>query len=410
MENNKKGIPTTKTFDFVMSTKARVNVLIGGAGSGKSYAMAQALIAKFYHETDIQIWVVRKTLPSLKLSILKLIKELLDEYRGDGKFPTYLYNRTSLIFTYGKNQIRFMSIDDPQKVMSSEANIIFIEEACELTYKDYQMLKLRLRRKTTGDQINQMFLATNPANIESWLKRKVIDLEEGVEVNHSTYRDNKYLNIEARKELENYTGGWREIYTEGKWLESQELVFTGWKIIPYSKFYNQIEEITWGVDAGFNHKATLVKAYHLKSGNVIWEEMIYKSGLTQEQFAELILKTIPVELTQKYMYVDSAEQGLIKSLFDKGVNCMNAKKNVMDGISYCKQYLEGITPESKNLARELRAYSWKKNKEGEILDEPLKFMDDLIDAGRYSTYSYFYNSPARLELMRDAEGRPMYLR
>ena len=391
MVNKKKGIPTTQTFDFVMSTKARVNVLIGGAGSGKSYSMAQALIAKFYHEQDIQIWVVRKTLPSLKLSILKLIKELLDEYRGESKYPTYHYNKTSLIFTYGQNQIRFLSIDDPAKIMSAEANIIFCEEACELDYKDYQMLKLRLRRKTTGNQFNQIFLASNPANIESCLKRKVIDLEEGVEVNHSTYKNNPYLDPEARAELESYIGGFRTVYTEGKWLLSQELVFTGWKIIPYIKFYDQIEEITFGSDWGWNHKATLLRAYHLKNGNVIWEEMLYKSGITQEEFAGLVKETIPIEETNKYLYVDSAEQGLIKSLSDKNLNVYNAKKNVMDGLSYCMQHLEGILPESKNLARELRAYSWKKNREGEILDEPLKFMDDLIDAGRYSTYSYSYN-------------------
>lgn len=391
MVNKKKGIPTTKTFDFLKNTEARVNVLIGGAGSGKSYAMAQFLIAKFYTDRNIEILVCRKTLPALRMTSLKLIKELLDEYRGDSKYPTYAFNKTELIFSYGNNNMKFMSIDDPSKIMSSEFNIIFIEEACELTHRDYQMLKLRLRRKTTGDQINQIFMATNPANIESWLKRKVIDLEEGVEVNHSTYKDNPYLNPEARAELENYIGGFRTVYTEGRWLESEELVFTGWKIIPYSKFRNLIDDITYGIDYGFNHKATLLRAYHLKSGNIIWEELIYKSGLTQEEFAELVKKIIPIENTEKYIYVDSAEPGLIKSLYDKGLNVHNAKKNVMDGLSYCMQHLEGITPESKNLIRELRAYSWKKDKEGVILDEPLKFMDDLIDAGRYSTYSYSYS-------------------
>ena len=58
-------IEATTVFEWLANTKDRVNLLVGGAGSSKSYSIAQHLIRKFYEESNIRVLVTRKTTPSL---------------------------------------------------------------------------------------------------------------------------------------------------------------------------------------------------------------------------------------------------------------------------------------------------------------------------------------------------------
>ena len=51
----------------------------------------------------------------------------------------------------------------------------------------------------------------------------------------------------------------------------------------------------------------------------------------------------------------------------------------------------GVTAESANGIKELRSYSWKKDKDGNVIDDPVKFNDHFCDAIRYGSYSAFRN-------------------
>ena len=47
-----------------------------------------------------------------------------------------------------------------------------------------------------------------------------------------------------------------------------------------------------------------------------------------------------------------------------------------------------IIKKSENLIREIESYSWKTDLNGNILEEPLKSDDHLLDALRYAVYNY----------------------
>jgi phage terminase large subunit len=47
-----------------------------------------------------------------------------------------------------------------------------------------------------------------------------------------------------------------------------------------------------------------------------------------------------------------------------------------------------ITKRSINLLKEIRSYKWKTDKDGRVLDEPVKFNDHAMDAGRYGVFTY----------------------
>ena len=61
-------------------------------------------------------------------------------------------------------------------------------------------------------------------------------------------------------------------------------------------------------------------------------------------------------------------------------------------INMIKDYDLYITKDSLNGIKELRSYSWKKDKNGIILNEPNKFNDDFVDAMRYGVIPKIKNT------------------
>jgi phage terminase large subunit len=48
-----------------------------------------------------------------------------------------------------------------------------------------------------------------------------------------------------------------------------------------------------------------------------------------------------------------------------------------------KEYPLRVTKRSTNLIKELRNYSWQKDKEGKKINKPIDMFNDAIDASRY---------------------------
>jgi phage terminase large subunit len=49
-----------------------------------------------------------------------------------------------------------------------------------------------------------------------------------------------------------------------------------------------------------------------------------------------------------------------------------------------------ITRRSTNLIKEIKSYKWKIDKDGKVLDEPVKFNDDGLDALRYAIFTRMF--------------------
>jgi len=64
------------------------------------------------------------------------------------------------------------------------------------------------------------------------------------------------------------------------------------------------------------------------------------------------------------------------------------KKSIRDSIQAIKARQLYITADSTNLIKEMKNYSWKKNNDGTLTDEPVSFMDDAIAALRYACHSW----------------------
>ena len=67
---------------------------------------------------------------------------------------------------------------------------------------------------------------------------------------------------------------------------------------------------------------------------------------------------------------------------------MPSDKSVKDGIDFCKRKIFHTRAENVNLNKERQSYKWKEDKNGNILDEPVKFNNHAMDGKRYGVYTH----------------------
>ena len=372
-----------KTYEFLLKSEKRINFLFGGAGSGKSHALAQFfLLEKLYKEHNIRILITRKTRPALKKSCWLLVNDLLVKY----DLPGYVINKTDLIITVGDNQMYFTSLDDVEKIKSFEKmNYVWCEEATENTKDDFIQLGLRCRGENPNGT-NKLYFSFNPIDEQSFLKEKVENPDKNTAVNHSTYLDNRfaeqdYIDVLTGLEKEDIT--YYKIYKQGIWASPENIIYKNWDIV--EKFPEVCDDIGYGLDFGFNNPTALVKI-GFSDNNVYEEEMIYQSKLTNSQLIEEMKILIPKELRDKVIRADSAEPQRIEEISQAAFNifpCTKGKDSVKIGIDRVKRVLTHITKNSTNIIMEKKGYKWKEDKNGNVLDEPVKFKDHAMDAERY---------------------------
>ena len=386
-----KNIEVTRVFCEAIEAQTTTVVLRGGARSSKSYSVCCQLVTdRFFSFPGIQILVLRKTLPALKISTYKQIKDYMEKM---GLFRYVRENRQSLDWYYGKSLIHFGSLDDPEKIKSSEWNIILLEEATEFTYQDYIICKTRLSSPKFKNLLNQIFLLFNPEDENCWIKKELIDKDDDCIELVSSYKDNPFLTESYVKILEGLQrtdqNHWR-IYGLGEWGVLDALIFSNWKKISETAVPPGGESF-YALDFGFNNPSALVKI-RLISNEAYVQQKLYESGLTNTQLITKLLEIIPAkERNQCQIYADSAEPDRIKEINDAGfwcLPCIKGRSSVKDSIDYVKRFFLHITEDSDDLLKEIRAYSWRKDRNGIRLEEPVAYNDHAMSCIRYGIHTH----------------------
>lgn len=373
----------SKIFQKTAAAKTTVVVNVGGARSGKSYAMAQLLIMKAANNPGLSIAVTRKTMPALKMTSYRLVMELLSKY---GLYKPCAFNKTENHYTLNKSRLQFFSLDDPEKIKSSEFNYIWMEEANEFTYNDYLVLLTRLSAPSKEHK-NQMFLTLNPSDATCWIAKHLLARKD-VTVINSTYKDNAFLSqqyINTLLSLKEYDTNAYNVFALGQWGNNDKTVYSVWQAAETAP--QNADDIIWGLDFGFNNPSALVKVY-IKDGVFTAREALYKTGLTNSALIQALKDIIPPAERSQTLYADAAEPDRIKEINEAGFNIKPALKNVLNGILAVKSVKLFITKDSPNFIKEIQNYSWKTNLSGNTLEEPLKTNDHALDALRYAVYTH----------------------
>jgi len=375
----------------MFSSRSRELVVYGGAGAGKSYAAAQKIILKALSYPGSKIAVIRKYGPALKLTCMDLIEGMLDRH----EIP-YTPNRSDREFKVGESTILFLPVvnskGDPAERLKSLTDLtdIWIEEPTELTFEEYTQVKLRLRGEELEEGYRQIILTFNPINKTHWLYSYFFEGDRG-ERQKYTYKDNRFIDepykefLESLKDVDEYT---YNVYCLGEWGVLGELIFTNYEIKEFLFSPGEYEIVLCGVDFGYEHPSAWV-LMGLKGKTAQLVDEVHRRKKTNPEFIELIQeKQTEYKLERPPTICDSAEPGRIEEMKRSGINAHPALKNVIDGIDAVKGYKLIIHPRCLNVIAEIRGYSRKKSKAGEVLEEPIKANDHTMDALRYGIYTY----------------------
>lgn len=358
-----------------LEATTRIVVNQGGTRSTKTISLLKVLVILAYKETGEVLSIVRKSNPVLKATVMRDFWKILNElelYHPDN------HNMTEQVYHLNGNEIEYFSLDQPAKVRGRKRKYLFINEANELSYPEFQQLILR----TTG----QIFLDYNPSDEYHWIYDKVLTRDD-VTFIQSSYKDNPYLDQETVKEIERLQfedpNSWK-IYGLGERGVSSETIYSHYSIS--SDFPENPDEIIYGLDFGFNNPAAF-GSVAFKDKVAYAKELFYTSHLTN---ADLIGRIKPLlHKPTAEIFADSAEPKAIEELRRAGLNIKPANKDVSEGIKKVKETPLVIHSESVNMIKEIRNYRWKVDKDGRVLDEPVKFNDHLMDGAlRYPIYTH----------------------
>ena len=376
----------------------RYMVLFGGAGGGKSYFTAEKKLIRIMAEQGHRILVVRKVARTLRRSVFQLFKDYITRWDVNSLFKI---NKSDMdIRCNNGNMLYFVGVDDPEKLKSIEGiTSIWIEEASELTLKDFQEIDRRLRGKTAN--YKQIVLTYNPISMTNWTQKEFIEgiptpplnkilyePDKKLTVLRTNYKANQFIDEEYKEILEGYTGNARTVYTLGEYGKLEHAVYSNWDII--DEFPETDKEI-FGLDFGYIHPNALVRCY-LRENDLYWDEMIYKRKQT---IPDLIEDMEAEKIQKKIIYADNEKPEAIEEIKRAGfyniLPCKKGKGSVEEGIQFIQGLNLHITKRSTNLIKEVQSYQRKVDKDGNVLEAVEKSNDDGMDAGRYPVFTHYYN-------------------
>jgi len=366
-------IKTSVVFAHLIKAEEQGKKLVclqGGSRSGKTMNTLIWWIQKLLKEEKKTLSIVRKTLPSLKNSILKDLIYVLEMYEIYD--PSKWHKQDGYYELPNGSIINWFSCDEPQKLRGSKRDYLYCNEANELDLEDWRQLIMRTEGMVTLD--------FNPSEINSW----VYDLEKRDDCYYfkTTWRQNPFLpqtlidEIERLKETdENYY----RIYSLGEKGIPTTLVFNKWFTI--DKVPSDAKLLGRGMDFGFNDATTLVEVYQ-RGEELYLNELMYVRNMTM---GDIIYKMgeFSIEKTDA-IWCDSALPQNIEELRRQRWNAKPVSKaSILSGIDKIKRHKVFITDRSVNILREFGSYKWKTDKDGKLLDVPLDQDNHTIDSVRY---------------------------
>ena len=389
----------------LIEVKEKYIFVYGSLGSGKSTTIAHKIIKEALTHPKSRILITRKTMPSMKITVIPLFLEELDKCQIKYEFLSgdkiIKFQNKSIIYFY---PMYLSGGKRSERIKSATFDYIWVEEATEFSFDDFRKLNDRLRGQVGR---RQMILSFNPPKRTTNAIYKWYDLQKKYEKKHREKKvrkfhfhilDNPFLPndyIELVELLKDYDVNKYKRFYLGEWgVESVEaLIYTNWEIREMMR-RPEVDYWVGGVDFGYNNPSVfLMIGIRKKSKEVfVWKEL-YKRELTNRQFIDLIKKNLSEWKVyyhqEKFpIFCDSAEPARIEEMRKEGLNSFSSEKDVEKGIDTLKTTKIYINTDCINTMSEIKEYEWAKDKDGNILDVPVKFNDHAMDAMRYGVYTY----------------------
>jgi len=280
-------------------------ILISGpAGTGKSRACLEKLNALCLRYPGMRALIVRKTATSLGTTALKtwerfVVPELMSNftvtfYGGSPReAPQYRYANGSTVTIGG--------LDKPSRIMSSEYDVIYCQEATELTINDWEALTTRLRSWVMPYQ--QLIADCNPERPTHWLRGRAMEgrtllIESRHEDNPELFSDDGELTERGADyiaKLDALTGPRYLRLRKGIWAAAEGLVYPEFDpalhvldLLPPPLEWPRY----WSIDFGFTNPFVCQWWAEDPDGRLYLYREIYRTQRTVADHAARILQAV----------------------------------------------------------------------------------------------------------------------
>lgn len=389
--------------ESLWENRSRFIVESGGAGSGKSHAICQRVCYLFMTIPNINIGVVRATMPALVRSVyLNGIPSIVHTLRGWGvPVDAWLNKSNSTIYNPLNNStIQFFGLQDPDRIKSANFHYVWMEEATELNVNAWSQLNTRLRL-TNKVWPAQMFISYNPVSYYNWAVQTFVvspmeGIKDDIHVNFTSFVQNPYIPKEVYQSwlafAEQDEAYYRTFITGHPGMPMGR-IYPNIKFLPIEFWPEDVRKLNgvkpyYGVDWGYIDPMVLVECYNYK--DAIYTRCIYHE--THKDADDLIKfmddEGIPKSAT---MYCDSASPERIRRLIDAGYyNVRKAYKDIDAGLSHLrtkKIYACNANKEGLAFVNEVAGYVYAKdpNDSSKFIEQPERNVPDhILDALRYA--------------------------
>jgi phage terminase large subunit len=345
----------------------------GGTWASKTYSILQLLILiNQYTKTPLLTSIVSESLPHLRRGCLRDFFNILGESQDNNP----RFNKSDHVYDFGLGKIEFFGADEADKLRGGRRDILFVNEANNISWNAWRELDTRTRLFS--------FLDWNPVS-SFWAHEYLIGKPENVYI-HSTFLD--AMNViptdivtNIKRQGENDPNWWN-VYGLGRIGKVEGLVY------PY---FEQVDELPkgnefYGLDFGYSNDPTALTRNIILDGALYSQELIYEAGLTNDAIAHR-MDELGVRRGYSEIFADSAEPKSIEEIHRFGFNikpCTKGADSVEYGHQKLRQYKQFWTKGSLNGVKEQRNFRYIQDKDGKFTDKTTHNYSHLMDSRRYA--------------------------
>jgi PBSX family phage terminase large subunit len=377
----------------------------GPAGTGKTRAVLEKihyLLARFPGSRGL---IARKTRTSMTESVLVTYEEKVLEPGSPIKSGPGRAHRMAYNYPNGSTLV-IGGMDNVDRVMSTEYDVVGVFEATELTEDDLEKLTTRLRNGVMPYQ--QLIADCNPSGEYHWLNQRAKDGRMSRLL--SRHEDNPTVTETYLDKLRALTGARRARLYEGRWASQEGMVYD-----TFDQAIHVLDTMPDGwqgwrkfraVDFGYTNPFVCQWWAIDPDGRMYLYRELYRSRVIVEDHAARITELSGKEKYEATIADHDAEDRA--TMERHGIVTQPAYKAVLEGIQAVQERLR-VQPDGRprlylirdavverdpdlleakkpcSSVDEIEGYVWQKSREGKPeKEEPVKEGDHGMDAMRYA--------------------------
>lgn len=383
--------------------KSRFIVESGGAGSGKSFSICQRICYLFLNIPNINIGVVRATMPALVRSVyLNGIPSIVHTLRRWGiPVDLWLNKSTSTIYNpHNNSTIQFFGLQDPDRIKSANFHYVWMEEATELNVNAWSQLNTRLRL-TNDHWPSQMFISYNPVSYYNWAVQTFVvapmeGIRDDIHVNFTSFVQNPYIPKEVYESWLAFADedeAYYRTFITGHPGMPMGRIYPNIRFMPVDLWPEDVKHLRgvkpyYGIDWGYIDAMVLVECFDY-DGSVFVRCIYHETNKDADDLIKFMDENkIPKSAV---VYCDSASPERIHRLIERGYyNVRKAHKDIDAGLSHMRTkriFACNAGKEGEEFVNEVAGYVYAKdpNDSSKFIEKPEKGVPDhILDAVRYA--------------------------